>query len=43
MKILHKVRPIEVKRAFVTAQMIRFSKKEKYMPKIARSAFLKKH
>jgi len=24
MKILHKVRPIEVKRAFVTAQMMRF-------------------
>jgi len=42
MKIIRKIRPIEVKRAFVIAQKIRFSQKEKYMPKITKADFLKK-
>ena len=44
MKILHKIRPVEVKRAFVISQKIRFSrgKDKKYLPKLSRDQFLKK-
>jgi hypothetical protein len=43
MKILHKVRPVEVKRAFVTAQKMRLSreKKRRYLPKLTKTEFLR--
>ncbi|KKS38804.1 MAG: hypothetical protein A3G49_00425 [Candidatus Sungbacteria bacterium RIFCSPLOWO2_12_FULL_41_11] len=44
MKILHKIRPIEVKRAFVISQKMRFSRRKgkKYLPKLTEAEFLKK-
>jgi len=44
MKILHKVRPIEVKRAFVMSQKMRFSRRtgKKYLPKLTEAEFLRK-
>lgn len=44
MRILHKVHPTEVKRAFVISQKMRFSRKKgkKYLPKLAKTEFLKK-
>ena len=44
MQLIKKVPPIEVKRAFVTAQKMRHSRKKgkKYLPKLAQSDFLKK-
>ena len=44
MKILHKVRPIEVKRAFVMSQKMRFSRRKgkKYLPKLSEAEFLRK-
>jgi len=44
MKILRRVNPIKIKQAFVTAQMIRISKKtnKRYLPELTKKEFLKK-
>lgn len=44
MNILRKVRPIEVKRAFVMSQKMRFSRRKmkKYLPKLTEVEFLRK-
>lgn len=44
MKLLYKVRPIEVKRAFVVSQKLRFSRKKgaRYLPKLTEPEFLRK-
>lgn len=44
MKIVRKVRPVEIKRAFITAQVIRLSRKkrQRYLPELTREEFLEK-
>jgi len=44
MKLLYKVEPITVKRAFVVAQKIRYARgqNKRYLPKLTRKAFLRK-
>jgi hypothetical protein len=44
MRLIQKIQPLEVKRAFVTAQKMRLSREKgkKYLPKLERSSFLRK-